>query len=102
MSTLDFQVSKRTNRTQVPQKPLRKTANRTDTTSEPSAEEACILKAFDLNSSYGPCVGITRRERWIRAQKFGKTPDPAILGILDRYSENNKLVHQSLWTGIIP
>ncbi|KAJ3223875.1 DNA polymerase delta subunit 4 [Clydaea vesicula] len=33
-----------------------------------------MLKAFDLNSRFGPNVGISRLERWERANKFGLKP----------------------------
>ena len=33
-----------------------------------------ILRVFDLSSKYGPCVGITRLQRWERAKKWGLNP----------------------------
>lgn len=30
--------------------------------------------AFDRNYDYGPCIGVTRLERWERAQAMGLNP----------------------------
>ncbi|KAJ3054984.1 hypothetical protein HK097_000130 [Rhizophlyctis rosea] len=38
-----------------------------------------MLKDFDLNYQYGPCVGLSRLERWQRAMKLDLEP-PEILG----------------------
>lgn len=35
---------------------------------------ADILRVFDLTSKYGPCVGVTRLQRWERAKKWGLNP----------------------------
>lgn len=37
-----------------------------------------ILRRFDMTTDYGPYVGITRLERWERAQKLGKKPSPEV------------------------
>lgn len=42
-----------------------------------------LLRQFDLNSTYGPCAGISRLERWKRADKLGKNPPGEVLDILD-------------------
>lgn len=39
-----------------------------------TADEADILRVFDLSASYGPCVGVTRLQRWERAKKWGLNP----------------------------
>lgn len=41
-----------------------------------------ILRDFDLTGAYGPCVGITRLERFNRAKSMGMKPDPIIGEIL--------------------
>ncbi|RSH94441.1 hypothetical protein EHS25_004244 [Saitozyma podzolica] len=41
-----------------------------------------ILRVFDMTSKYGPCVGITRLERWERANKWGLNPPEEIREIL--------------------
>ncbi len=33
-----------------------------------------ILRIFDMTSRYGPCVGVTRLQRWERAKKWGLNP----------------------------
>lgn len=33
-----------------------------------------ILRVFDMTAKYGPCVGISRLDRWKRAQKLGLEP----------------------------
>ena len=33
-----------------------------------------ILRTFDLNYEYGPCVGVSRMERWERAKAMGLDP----------------------------
>lgn len=35
---------------------------------------ADILRVFDLTPDYGPCVGVTRLQRWERAQEWGLEP----------------------------
>ena len=37
-----------------------------------------ILRMFDLSYEYGPCVGVTRSERWERAQALGLNPPPEV------------------------
>ncbi|KAI7896355.1 DNA polymerase delta, subunit 4-domain-containing protein [Mucor mucedo] len=41
-----------------------------------------MLRAFDLNYAYGPCVGIKRIDRWERARQLGLNPPPIIKDIL--------------------
>ncbi|XP_006461737.1 hypothetical protein AGABI2DRAFT_136660 [Agaricus bisporus var. bisporus H97] len=41
-----------------------------------------ILRVFDLNYDYGPCIGVTRLERWERAQAMGLNPPLEIRDIL--------------------
>jgi len=41
-----------------------------------------ILRVFDMTYEYGPCVGVTRLERWERADKMGLNPPPEIHEIL--------------------
>ncbi|KAK4689169.1 DNA polymerase delta subunit 4, partial [Tremellales sp. Uapishka_1] len=41
-----------------------------------------ILRIFDMTSSYGPCVGMTRLQRWERAKKWGLNPPEEIHTIL--------------------
>ncbi|KAJ7254640.1 DNA polymerase delta, subunit 4-domain-containing protein [Mycena haematopus] len=41
-----------------------------------------ILRAFDLSYEYGPCIGVTRLERWERATALGLNPPMEIHDIL--------------------
>uniref|UniRef100_A0A7S3VTN5 DNA polymerase delta subunit 4 n=1 Tax=Dunaliella tertiolecta TaxID=3047 RepID=A0A7S3VTN5_DUNTE len=52
-----------------------------------------LLRQFDLNSAFGPCIGMTRLARWDRAHKFGKRPPTEIRDAL----ESNPGLNQCLW-----
>ncbi|KAG1737216.1 DNA polymerase delta, subunit 4-domain-containing protein [Suillus lakei] len=41
-----------------------------------------ILRVFDMSYEYGPCVGMTRLERWERAASFGLNPPDEVRHIL--------------------
>lgn len=80
--------------------------SKTDQSQKKLDEEGVIeeLKQFDLVSKYGPCVGITRRERWDRAEKFGKQPPQTIKAYLDdQHLEAALGTHltESLWYGVL-
>lgn len=60
------------------------------------------LKAFDLVSKYGPCVGISRLDRWKRAEKYGKQPPARIEELLTNVALMEALgtdLTESLWYG---
>jgi DNA polymerase delta subunit 4 len=42
-----------------------------------------ILRNFDLTPRYGPCVGISRLDRYRRAEKMGLKPPVEVLEILE-------------------
>ncbi|XP_037693941.1 DNA polymerase delta subunit 4 isoform X1 [Choloepus didactylus] len=50
----------------------------------PDVDEAELelLRQFDLAWQYGPCTGITRLQRWHRAQQMGLDPPPEPLASL--------------------
>lgn len=48
---------------------------------EVSTEEK-ILRLFDMSSQYGPCIGISRRKRWMRAHKLGLQPPIEVLAVV--------------------
>lgn len=54
------------------------------------------LKSFDLNYKYGPCLGISRLERWMRAEKLGKKPSREIFDILMKF-QGVKEIEQNIW-----
>ncbi|KAI0676110.1 DNA polymerase delta, subunit 4-domain-containing protein [Trametes maxima] len=41
-----------------------------------------ILRVFDLSYEYGPCVGVSRIDRWERAHALGLNPPPEVKEIL--------------------
>ena len=43
-----------------------------------------ILHGFDHEVDFGPHLGMTRRQRFLRAVKLNLKPDPAILDALNR------------------
>ena len=51
------------------------------------------LKAFDLDSRWGPCVAISRRERWERAAALGLAPPPDVLALLEGGGRPMSLFH---------
>jgi len=40
------------------------------------------LRDFDLTQRFGPCVGLSRAERWQRAYDLGKEPPARVMEIL--------------------
>lgn len=55
------------------------------------ALEEKILRHFDLSSQYGPCIGVTRVNRWKRANKLGLKPPIEVLAVaLQMEDENGK------------
>jgi hypothetical protein len=48
----------------------------------PSAAEM-LLAAFDLDQSFGPCVGLSRAARWERARALGLSPPAEVLAALE-------------------
>ncbi|KNC74294.1 DNA polymerase delta, subunit 4, partial [Sphaeroforma arctica JP610] len=88
MATLNdsFRVTRRDNRNLNAKKHSTSASFKTGEVKaeQPSEDELRLLRSFDLESEYGPNVGMTRRQRWDRAAKFGKEPDQAILDLLNR------------------
>ncbi|KAK4534562.1 hypothetical protein CDCA_CDCA02G0587 [Cyanidium caldarium] len=48
-----------------------------------SVADEDALRAFDLNVWYGPCVGLSRLERWARVEELGLHPPLAVQRTLD-------------------
>ncbi|XP_072955829.1 uncharacterized protein [Typha angustifolia] len=59
-------------------------------------EEEERLRQFDLDMRYGPCIGLTRLQRWERAAAMGLKP-PADVASLLQGSKNPSL--DCLWEG---
>ncbi|KAG9069303.1 hypothetical protein KI688_010202 [Linnemannia hyalina] len=55
---------------------------------EDISEHEKILRQFDLASKYGPCLGMTRLERWERASLLGLSPP---VGVKDLAVKNTTL-----------
>mmetsp|Transcript_25524 Transcript_25524/g.64767 ORF Transcript_25524/g.64767 Transcript_25524/m.64767 type:complete len:115 (-) Transcript_25524:124-468(-) len=63
------------------------------------AEER-LLRAFDLATKYGPCAGMTRLERWERAEKFGLSPPAEVREVVLRRGPGSTS-NQPVWAGRI-
>uniref|UniRef100_G3UN89 DNA polymerase delta 4, accessory subunit n=1 Tax=Loxodonta africana TaxID=9785 RepID=G3UN89_LOXAF len=48
-------------------------------------EELELLRQFDLAWQYGPCTGITRLQRWHRAEQLGLDPPPKVHQVLQTH-----------------
>ncbi|XP_060117883.1 DNA polymerase delta subunit 4 isoform X2 [Heteronotia binoei] len=55
-----------------------------------------LLKQFDLSWEFGPCTGITRLQRWERAELLGLSPPTTVRELLLKYKGNPTVMH-SLW-----
>ncbi|KAK8520064.1 hypothetical protein V6N13_031469 [Hibiscus sabdariffa] len=60
-----------------------------------TGEEEQVLRQFDMNMAFGPCIGMTRLDRWERAQRLGLNPPKEIQSILNR----GEVKPQSLFDG---
>ncbi|XP_064416889.1 DNA polymerase delta subunit 4 [Latimeria chalumnae] len=55
-----------------------------------------VLKQFDLFWEYGPCIGITRLQRWERADILGLKPPVHVRDLILKHKDD-PLYLQSLW-----
>jgi DNA polymerase delta subunit 4 len=46
--------------------------------------ELQLLHCFDLNPSLGPCMSISRSQRWLRAHRLGKQPPREVMDVIER------------------
>ncbi|KAK9949814.1 hypothetical protein M0R45_005344 [Rubus argutus] len=60
-------------------------------------EQEELLRQFDLNMAYGPCLGITRLARWERACRLGMNPPKEVESLL----KGGKARPDCLWDGRI-
>eukprot|EP00249_Psilotum_nudum_P010964 c22880_g1_i1 orf=144-482(+) len=56
-----------------------------------------LLRQFDMDIRYGPCLGVTRLERWERAKRLSLQPPEDVKEVLDRVES----VSSCLWEGRI-
>ncbi|ELU15284.1 hypothetical protein CAPTEDRAFT_193761 [Capitella teleta] len=61
-----------------------------DTPIIPLNKDLEYLRQFDLDFQYGPCTGITRLERWQRAEKFGLNPPVAVRDLINSHCHDNQ------------
>ncbi|KAI3949447.1 hypothetical protein MKX01_000095 [Papaver californicum] len=54
-----------------------------------------ILRQFDMNMKYGPCIGMTRLARWERAKNLGMKPPKEIETCL---TQGGKVGLECLWS----
>jgi len=54
-----------------------------------------VLRQFDMNMKYGPCIGVPRLERWERASKLGLDPPQQVKLFLERAGG----ISDCLWEG---
>ncbi|CAD6246783.1 unnamed protein product [Miscanthus lutarioriparius] len=50
-----------------------------DSTRLQQEERERAAREFDMDMRYGPCLGVTRAQRWRRAAALGLAPPPALL-----------------------
>ena len=48
-----------------------------------ASEQAMLLRDFDLKSKFGPCLGLSRKARWLRAQHHSLEPPKLVMSVLD-------------------
>jgi len=63
-------------------------------------EEAEILRAFDHAEKFGPCVGITRLVRWLRAERHGLDPPARVKEILESIDDDDP-AHESIFSRVV-
>ncbi|KAI3762146.1 hypothetical protein L1987_52569 [Smallanthus sonchifolius] len=56
-----------------------------------------LLRQFDMNMMYGPCVGMNRIERWNRATSLGLNPPENICRLLTPSA--SEVCSNCLWDG---
>ncbi|KAJ1981005.1 DNA polymerase delta subunit 4 [Dimargaris xerosporica] len=60
--------------------------------------DLALLRQFDLNDAYGPCVGLTRAVRWNRAFRLGCRPPASVKRALtNAHYEHSPAVHESMF-----
>ncbi|XP_049636478.1 DNA polymerase delta subunit 4 [Suncus etruscus] len=55
-----------------------------------------LLRQFDLAWQYGPCTGITRLQRWLRAEQMGLEPPREVCQLLQTHPGDPRY-QCSLW-----
>eukprot|EP00126_Sphaerothecum_destruens_P009917 Sdes_comp20627_c0_seq3m15765 len=60
--------------------------NSSPKSNDANEEIFALLKSFDLNYKFGPCIGISRKKRWEIANRNGLNPPEKILEILEKHA----------------
>ncbi|CAM6061670.1 unnamed protein product [Sphagnum tenellum] len=55
-----------------------------------------ILRQFDMNLAYGPCLGLSRLARWERARGIGLNPSQHVKDVLELCAGGDS---ECLWEG---
>jgi len=48
-----------------------------------------LLIKFDQNATYGPCIGLSRKDRWLRAEGFGLEPPTEVMALLSHVLDDS-------------
>ena len=58
-----------------------------------------ILRQFDLDMNYGPCLGLTRLHRWERAKRLNLNPPLVVKQILESPQARRRIpsLNENLW-----
>ncbi len=92
------------NRSPKAQARIAKVAEKRSLTDLEKEEIIRELRDFDLNSKFGPCVGISRIERWERAKVYNKAP-PVRVGelLVDEWLQEQlgESLTENLWHKIL-
>ncbi|XP_066574702.1 DNA polymerase delta subunit 4 isoform X2 [Amia ocellicauda] len=93
--TDSFKVVKRFKREERKENPVKE---RDSASPPPSQRERELqhLRDFDLDWHYGPCTGITRLQRWERAELRGLQPPRDIRHLVQNHPEDMEYTH-CLW-----
>ena len=72
---------------------------------ESESDEEVILRKFDMNLAFGPCTGVSRLERWERAERNGLHPPTYIKQLLEQQvfleqSKNSNARGQTTKSGV--
>lgn len=61
-----------------------------------------LLKSFDLDANFGPCIGLTRLERWNRAKTLSLNPPQLVHDILSlNIVEKDEELREALWHNLV-
>lgn len=52
------------------------------------------LNDFDLRYEFGPCLALTRSERYHRALRFGLNPPKSVIDVIERFRLSNPCIEE--------